>query len=64
MYSRVVHVSVQLLSPQDLAIQMVHKHNLLHIMCTCLRHVIEGCLTTCGLHRKLAIGSKARHRIA
>ena len=43
--NRVVHISVQLLSPEKLARKMVDEHNLLYIMLGSLKHMMEQALT-------------------
>ncbi|KAI0233528.1 E3 ubiquitin-protein ligase UBR3 [Lamellibrachia satsuma] len=42
--NRVVHISVQLLSPEGLACKMVDEHHLLPIMLGSLRHMLNGVL--------------------
>jgi hypothetical protein len=45
MANRVVHISVQLLSPPLLAYKMVVEHKLLHVVLASLRHMINTVLT-------------------
>ena len=44
----IVHISVQLLSPQQLATTMVTEHRLLHVMFASLRSMMEEILTVSG----------------
>ena len=48
--NRVVHVSVQLLSPERLAMKMVREYHLLHIMLASLDHMMRCILIDSGLN--------------
>ena len=53
MANRVVHISVQLFSNEQLASQMVKEYNLLYILIVSLNNMIEGILTESTLQGKL-----------
>jgi len=48
--NRVVHISVQLLSPEGLACKMVDEHHLLPIMLGSLRHMLNGVLVCSAIN--------------
>ena len=51
--NRVVHISVQLFSNEQLACQMVKEYNLLYILIVSLNNMIEGILTESTLQGRL-----------
>lgn len=48
MANRVVHISVQLLSPPLLAYKMVTDYQLLHIVLASMRHMVDSVLSVDG----------------
>ena len=52
--NRVVHISVQLLSPEGLACKMVDDHHLLPIMLGSLRHMLNGVLVCSAINSECA----------
>ncbi len=53
--NRVVHVSVQLLSPEGLACKMVENHNLLYIMLISLNSMLQRVLTSSDMNGNINI---------
>ena len=48
--NRIVHVSVQLFSNEELALQMTEQLSLLHIMVCSLKNMMHDVLISCELH--------------
>ena len=48
--NRVVHISVQLLSPENLAMQMVDEYGLLYLMLISLEYMMKSILFDSTLH--------------
>lgn len=57
--NRIVHVSVQLFSNEDLALQMTEHLQLLHIMVCSLRNMMNDVLINCELHDSI----QKRHKV-
>ena len=57
--NRIVHVSVQLFSNEELALQMTEQLQLLHIMVCSLKNMMNDVLISCELHDSIL----KRHKV-
>lgn len=55
---RVIHISVQLLSNDVLALDLVKKHKFLRVLVASLYNMIKRCLIECNLHSKRSLIDK------
>ena len=62
--NRVVHVSVQLFSNEDLALQMTTELSLLHIMVSSLKNMMKNVLIECGLNSSGSEESANKHMVS
>jgi E3 ubiquitin-protein ligase UBR3 len=58
--NRIVHVSVQLFSNEELALQMTEQLQLLHIMVCSLKNMMNDVLISCELHDSILKRHKVR----
>ena len=58
--NRIVHVSVQLFSNEELALQMTEQLSLLHIMVCSLKNMMHDVLINCELHEPSVKKHKVR----
>ena len=61
--NRIVHVSVQLFSNEELALQMTEQLSLLHIMVCSLKNMMHDVLINCELHEPSVKKHKVRIKV-